>query len=102
VIRESGNVDIRVSEGQRAILIEIKTDPNPRAAIREAIGQLLEYAYYRPETRIGVLELVIIAPGKLDKTAEKYIQRLQTDFSIPISYCSYSEGDPLPALFRMP
>jgi len=43
--------------------------------------------------------LIIVAPGKLDKLTEAYIQRLRTDFNIPIWYLSYSEGDPLPAVF---
>jgi Holliday junction resolvase len=63
VTLETENVDITVVDGKKTILIEIKTDPNPRAAIREAIGQLLEYAYYRSLKAFGVLELVVIAPG---------------------------------------
>jgi hypothetical protein len=94
---ESDNVDITIKDGKTTILIEIKTDPNPRAAIREAIGQLLEYAYYRPGT--GAPDLVI-APGKLDKAAAAYIERLRTEFKIPISYCSHAEGNGLPGVFE--
>jgi len=54
VILESDDVDITIPGEKKTILIEIKTDSNPRVAIREAIGQLLEYAYYRPQTGIGV------------------------------------------------
>jgi hypothetical protein len=98
VTLESNNVDITITDEKKTILIEIKTDSNPRAAIRAAIGQLLEYAYYRSPTEIGV-ELVVIAPGKLDKSADEYIRRLRTEFNIPILYCSHSEGDPLPGAF---
>ena len=99
VILESNNVDITITDGKKTILIEIKTDSNPRAAIRAAIGQLLEYAYYGHQMGIGTVDLVVIAPGKLDKPADGYIQRLRTEFDIPIWYCSHSEGDPLPAMF---
>ena len=98
VTLETDNVDLTVTDGKKTILIEIKTDSNPRAAIREAIGQLLEYAYYRRK-EMGAVDLVIIAPGELDKAAEEYIQRLRADFNIPVSYCSHSEGDPLPGVF---
>lgn len=99
VILESNYVDITVTDGKRTILVEIKTEPSPRAAIREAIGQLLEYAYYGPKTGVGPVDLIVIAPGKLDKLADEYIQRLRTEFRLPISYCSHSEGDPLPSVF---
>jgi hypothetical protein len=99
VILERNNVDITIIDGEKTILIEIKTNSTPRAAIREAIGQLLEYAYCRPQAGARALELVVIAPGKLDEPADEYIQRLRTKFSIPISYCSHSEGDPIPELF---
>jgi hypothetical protein len=100
VMREEGFVDITARDGKRCILIEIKTHPNPRAAIREALGQILEYAYYGPQARSGSIELVIIAPGKLKAAEKKYIRLLQTRFKLPIWYCSHSEGDPLPGLFR--
>jgi hypothetical protein len=99
VILERNNVDITITDGKNTILIEIKTDSNPRAAIRDAIGQLLEYAYYRPQTGIAAVDLIVIAPGKPDKLADEYIKRLRAEFNIPISYSSYSVGDPLPGVF---
>jgi hypothetical protein len=36
VVLESNNVDIIIKYEKKAILIEIKTDSNPRGAIREA------------------------------------------------------------------
>ena len=99
MLLERNNVDITVTDGSKTILIEIKSHSNPRTAIREAIGQLLEYAYYRPSRDVGVLELVIIAPANLDRPATEYLHRLRTDFKIPVSYCSHSEGGPLPGIF---
>jgi hypothetical protein len=55
--------------------------------------------YYRPQTGTAAVDLVVVAPGKLDETADEYIQRLRTEFKIPLSYCSHSEGDPLPGVF---
>jgi hypothetical protein len=97
---EKDYVDITVKDGNKTILIEIKTYPTPLAAIREAIGQLLEYAYYHgPQTGTVADELIVIAPGEINKRVEEYIHHLRTAFKIPISYCSHSEGDPLPDIF---
>jgi hypothetical protein len=95
---EADFVDITVRDGQRTILIEIKTCPHARGAIREAIGQLLEYGYYRRALGDS-LDLVVVAPGLLDQQAQQYIQRLRTEFKIPISYISHSEGQPLKNMF---
>jgi hypothetical protein len=98
VVLERNNVDITVTDGTRGILIELKTNPSSQSAIREALGQLLEYAYYRSSEEWESVALVIIAPGMIDELAKKYIQRLRSQFKIPISYYSYAEGDPLPEL----
>jgi hypothetical protein len=99
VTLENDYVDITVEDGDRTTLIEIKSASTCRAAVRESLGQLLEYAYYRSQPRSETLDLIIVAPGKLDKLMEAYIQRLRADFNMPIWYLSYSEGDPLPAVF---
>jgi hypothetical protein len=95
---ELDKVDLTIRHGERTILIELKTDSNARIAIRHALGQLLEYAYYRP--KLSNLELVILAPGKMDAAAKEYMERLRGEFKIPISYFTYAEGDPLPRAFE--
>ncbi len=96
---EEDYVDITVADGKQTILSELKSNPTARGAIREAMGQLLEYAYYWPRRQIEELRLVIVAPGNLDKLAEAYVERLRTEFNLPIAYCCHSEGDPLPGMF---
>jgi hypothetical protein len=98
VVLEEDYIDIVVRDGARTILIEIKTDPDSRLAMRHAIGQLLEYAYFSPSKQLGDHELLIVAPPVLDDAATEYLYRVRTNFQIPISYASYSEGDSLPAL----
>lgn len=99
VVLEQEYVDITVQDAARTVLIEIKTDPDCRLAIRHAIGQLLEYAYYSPSKQMDKHELLILAPPVLDNMAADYLRRVREAFKIPISYASYSEGDPLPGLF---
>src|SRR5439155_26154899 len=46
VTLEQDFVDIIVRAGHREILFEVKSHPDAKAAIRESLGQLLEYAYF--------------------------------------------------------
>jgi hypothetical protein len=100
VRRESGYVDITVESGRRKLLIEIKTDAVARRAIREALGQILEYAYFHPElqnpTQDDQMELFIVAPGSGNDEVSTYIGLLRNKFNIPVRYCSFLPGSSLP------
>ena len=98
VLLEEAGVDVTI-KGKKTVLVELKTTANARLAIREALGQLLEYAYFRTPARPGPLELIIMAPGRFDDEAKNYMQQLRGKFNFPVQYCCYSEGDPLPGVF---
>lgn len=99
VIRESDFVDISISNEQKKILIEIKSDSQARIAIRKALGQILEYAYFEAGSSNDSAELVIVAPGPLTGSVSDYLNRLHARFGIPVTYCSFSLGDQMPSLF---
>jgi hypothetical protein len=63
---------------------EIKTADSPRACIREAIGQLLEYAFW--PGRPGGNRLIVVGKTEIDKDAREYLRRLRKRFHIPIEY----------------
>jgi hypothetical protein len=63
---------------------EIKTALSPRACLREAFGQLLEYAYW-PGSR-EAKRLIICGETALDDEGNKYLQRLRERFRLPIEY----------------
>jgi hypothetical protein len=71
-------------EGNEFIFYEIKTYNHLRKNIREALGQLLEYAYWTRNKKIK--EIVIVSDRQLDKTAKDYLSFLKESFGIPISY----------------
>lgn len=79
-----GRIDIVVKIEEKYIFYEIKTSNNIRGCIREAIGQLLEYAHYNNEKNVA--ELVIISPNKLIDSAKKYLLILRQKYNIPITY----------------
>ena len=80
-------VDIVVKDKNDFIFYEIKTSHTAKSAIREAIGQILEYSFF-PDKQYAK-KLVIIAPPKPTSDTKVYIKRLRKDFKIPIFYQQY-------------
>ncbi len=104
VVRESGWVDITVSNGKRRMLIEIKTDAVAKRAIREALGQILEYAYFSSDlqglAQTADAELFIVAPALANEEVSAYLNLLRNKFHIPVRYCSFLPGSKLPESFK--
>ena len=83
---ETDYVDARVETDKELIFFEIKSDLDPRAVIRQALGQLLEYAYHpvREGRRPG--SLVIVGRTSLGAEDTAYLNRLCKEFTLPLSY----------------
>lgn len=87
VVTEKDHVDISVTTADERILFEIKPDPSPLSVIRQALGQLLEYAYLNPDTNTDrKLRLVIVGRTRLSAKESAYLQRLKETFHLPLSY----------------
>jgi hypothetical protein len=108
VSREGGfgpaQFDLVVRNGQRTILIEMKAYADARRAIREALGQILEYVFFYPRTLnlVENVDLFIVAPAPMSEPASNYMNLLRTRFMIPVRYCSFTLRDPLPSVFVGP
>jgi hypothetical protein len=63
---------------------DIKTLPSPRACIREALGQLLEYAFWPGCQEAS--RLIVVGESAADGSVRKYCQRLEKRFSLPLEY----------------
>jgi hypothetical protein len=63
---------------------EIKTALSPRACLREAFGQLMEYAYW-PGSR-EAKRLIVCGESPLDGDGETYLRQLKNRFTLPIDY----------------
>jgi len=63
---------------------EIKTHLSPRLCLREAIGQLLEYAFWPGGPDVS--RLVVVGPSPLDQDSERYLKTLRSRFSLPLEY----------------
>lgn len=92
VSMEEGFVDLKVRTAGRLILIEVKSDARPRYAVREAVGQLLEYAYRCATNGEGPAELVVAGPGELDNEDRTYLGYLEKHRNLPLRYLCIRRG----------
>lgn len=65
---------------------EIKTCDNAKQCIREALGQILEYAFYSNEE--AITKMYIVGPSTATNEDKKYLALLRQRYSIPIWYLS--------------
>jgi len=78
---------VKLPNGRYA-LYEIKPAPTAMSAVRQAMGQLLEYAY-----RKGGLEpasLHVVSDAALDDTTSAFLMRLKSEFGLPVEYLQVS------------
>lgn len=77
-------IDIAVKVDGSHVFYELKTANTAKECIREALSQLLEYAYYPSNERAS--KLVVIAPVNLSQDSRSYLGKLRKLFNIPIFY----------------
>ncbi|HEY8159890.1 MAG TPA: hypothetical protein VIF10_14420 [Methylobacter sp.] len=83
------SIDLVVKTEKFCWFYEIKTATSAKACIRQAIPQLLEYAYWDCTTH-KVDSLIVVGPVPLTDEASKYLEFLRKMFSIPIYYEFYN------------
>jgi len=81
-------VDLVVRDSEEYIFYELKIAPTAKAAIREALGQILEYSYW-PKKKYAQ-KLVILSPQPGTKQVDIYLKHLRDKFKIPIYYQQYN------------
>jgi len=89
--QETGNgskVDVVVRDSDKKfIFFEIKTSYSVRLSIREAVGQLLEYAFF-PEAA-NPKKLIVASPNKITTEAKTYLEGIRASFELPVFYQRY-------------
>ena len=78
------SVDVVVRQEDGFWFYEIKTLHSPRACLRQALGQLLEYAFW-PGSQEAT-RLVIVGETALDEEGTEYLHALTERFSLPLEY----------------
>jgi hypothetical protein len=77
-------IDLVVRRPNDYWFFEIKTFESPRACIREALGQLLEYAFWPGSSAAS--RFVVVGESPIDNDVLEYCRRLRERFSLPIEY----------------
>jgi hypothetical protein len=82
---ENGSrIDVVLKHAEAMWFYEIKTLHSPRACIRDAIGQLLEYSHW--PKGIAAAKLIVVGENALDTEGSEYLATLHRLFSLPIEY----------------
>ena len=68
------------------MFIEIKSYPDARKSIREALGQILEYAYFCRGKWSREPELFIAAPGEHTEEVSSYLDELEKRKGLRVHY----------------
>lgn len=71
------------TEDNQIIFFEIKTVPDARLCIRQALGQLMEYSYF-PKVK-NAQKLIVVGTGEKTQDVQEYIDSLNIDFNLPIN-----------------
>jgi hypothetical protein len=85
-------IDVVVRDGPNWWCYEIKTSHSPRACMREAVGQLLEYSFW--PGRQSAPRLVVVGETPLDDDGAAYLTRLKQFVDLPLEYESIAIPNP--------
>jgi hypothetical protein len=86
---EENNIDLSVELDDRFILIEVKASLSPISCIREALGQMLFYAW-RSKSIHPTIEYVVVGPSHPSTSDLSFIQYLSKATGISLHYCTPS------------
>ena len=79
-------IDLVVKHQDSYDLYEVKTNQDVRICIREAIGQIIDYAFFECNDRIE--KMFIIGQNQISKEAVEYLENIRLKHNLPIYYQS--------------
>ncbi len=71
------------------VLYEIKPAKTASSAVRQALGQLLEYSYRG--NGLEAAALVVVSNAPLDCITAEYLERLRVQFGLPLEYMQVAD-----------
>jgi hypothetical protein len=77
-------IDLVVRSGDSYHFYEVKTASSAKACVRQALGQLLEYAYGNGKKNAS--KIFIAGEFPIDIETDKFLKHLREEFKIPIFY----------------
>jgi hypothetical protein len=86
IVCERDFVDVMVRTDREIMLFEVKSDLRPLSVVRQALGQVLEYAYHPRRIHDLPVQLVIAGRRPLEGDDLAYFEQLKQRFALPIAY----------------
>ena len=86
VRREAECVDVVMVRKHETVLFETKSDLSPLTVVRQAFGQIMEYAFHPSRTHKTPVRLVIVGRRPLAGEDLLYFESITSRFSLPIEY----------------
>jgi hypothetical protein len=86
LVREEDFVDVLVETMTSIHLYEIKSDLSPVAVLRQAIGQLLEYAFRLRNPAGKMITLVAVGRAPLSTYEQEYLAHLRCQHALSLEY----------------
>ena len=77
-------IDVVAKTGDGYNIYEIKTDKEPRGCVREAMGQILDYAFFECEDVIHKMVIVGVTPET--KEVNTYLAKFREKNALEIYY----------------
>jgi hypothetical protein len=78
-------IDVVVKTKEFCWFYEIKTAYSVKVCIRQAIPQLLEYAYWQCDQN-RASKLIIVGPAPVTENSKRYLEFLRATFNLPLYY----------------
>jgi len=89
VILEEDNVDIKAFYTNGSVdYFEVKTEDVAQKNIRQAIGQIMEYAYYQSYRNVN--KMYVVGPCKASDGDLSYLKLLREKHNLPIHYIHFN------------
>lgn len=85
-------VDVQVRANGGLVLYEIKSFPNPSLCIREALGQVMMYAWSERFRYDGEIKLVVVGPNAPTKTDREFLEFVKQSLRIDIDYLTFASA----------
>ncbi|RPD85204.1 hypothetical protein [Luteimonas sp. 100069] len=88
VVFEQDHIDLVARTKDELLLFEVKSDLAPLSVIRQALGQILEYALHPRRQHELPVRLVIVGRQPLQSVDEAYLSVLKEQLRMPLEYWS--------------